>query len=119
MTSNLDFDIWSQAISQLTPTNGEEILVRKCPGAPKQRMTIWENGEVCTRNDRVIVRSAPRRSGKELLRLKPGETFQIIGGPACADNWSWWQIEMEDGTTGWVAEGGDATDPYFICPSRY
>jgi hypothetical protein len=49
--------------------------------------------------------------------LEPGTQFTIIGGPSCSDNWSWWNIRLDDGTTGWVSEGGDEIDPYFICPS--
>jgi hypothetical protein len=87
-----------------------------CPGAPSQRMVVNQSGYVCTKEDAVKLRSAPRRSGSEILQLVPGTSFTVIGGPSCADNWSWWNVRLDNGTTGWVSEGGDQIDPYFICP---
>jgi hypothetical protein len=89
-----------------------------CPGAPAQRMIINQRGFVCTREDAVKLRSVPRRSGGEIMQLAPGTSFAVIGGPSCADNWSWWNVRLDNGTTGWVSEGGDQTDPYFICPLK-
>jgi hypothetical protein len=64
------------------------------------------------------LRSAPKRSGSEMMQLSPGASFVVIGGPSCADNWSWWNVRLDNGTTGWISEGGDQTDPYFICPLK-
>jgi hypothetical protein len=89
-----------------------------CPGAPPQRMLITEPGYVCTQSDSVKLRDAPSRSGNEIIRLPPGTNFHVIEGPSCSDNWSWWRIRTDDGTVGWIAEGGDNTDPYFICPAQ-
>lgn len=87
-----------------------------CPGAPPQRMIVNHKGYVCTQSDRVRLRSAPLKSAATLVYLSPGTQFSVIGGPACADSWSWWNVRLSDGTTGWLSEGGDAVDPYFICP---
>lgn len=87
-----------------------------CPGAPPQRMTINQRGYACTRSDPVRLRTAPAKSASTLLELYPGAQFTVIGGPSCSDNWSWWNVRLDDGMTGWMAEGGDAVDPYFICP---
>lgn len=89
-----------------------------CPGAPPQQMRVGEQGYVCTRSDAVILRAGPQRSSAELTRLQPGTTFTVLDGPRCADTWSWWQIRSADGWEGWIAEGGDRIDPYFICPLR-
>jgi hypothetical protein len=87
-----------------------------CPGAPPQRIVVGERASVCTKSDRVRVRESPGVFGEELTRLEPGTTFRVVKGPRCADNWSWWRIRTSDGIVGWVAEGGDEKDPYFICP---
>jgi hypothetical protein len=87
-----------------------------CPGAPKQRLEVGRRGYVCTQYDRVIVRTEPRKRGDEITRLVPGTYFKVTDGPACANNWSWWKIRTDDGIKGWIAEGGDDVDPYFICP---
>lgn len=87
-----------------------------CPGAPLQRMTVNQRGFVCTRNEAVLVRISPARSASTIVQIEPGLPFDVLGGPFCSDDWSWWNIQMPDGTTGWVSEGGDEIDPYFICP---
>jgi len=87
-----------------------------CPGAPAQRMIVNQRGYVCTQSDSVRLRDAPYRSASTLIQLAKGTQFTVVGGPACADNWSWWQVKTDAGQTGWVSEGGDNVDPYFICP---
>ena len=99
----------SSTFPTLTPS-------QSCPNAPTQRMIVDQRGHVCTKNDRVVVRTGPSRSYNEVIRLDPGSTFTVIGGPSCANDWSWWEIRTDDNITGWIAEGGDAIDPYFICP---
>ena len=91
-------------------------IYKECPGAPRQRVMIGEKARVCTKSDDLIVREEPGRDGKELTGIKPGTNFMIIDGPSCANNWSWWKVELDSGLEGWVAEGGDNIDPYFICP---
>jgi hypothetical protein len=92
--------------------------VNSCPGAPSQRMVINQRGYVCTKEDAVKLRNAPNRSGSEMMQLAPGASFTVVGGPSCADNWSWWNVRLDNGTTGWFSEGGDQIDPYFICPLK-
>ena len=91
-------------------------IYKECPGAPRQRVMIGEKARVCTKSDDLIVRKEPDRDGKELTRIKPGTNFMIIDGPSCANKGSWWKVELDSGLEGWVAEGGDNIDPYFICP---
>ena len=90
--------------------------IKECPGAPPQRVMIGEQARVCTQSEDLIVRKGPGLDGKELTEIKPGTNFMIIDGPSCANNWSWWKVELDSGLEGWVAEGGDDVDPYFICP---
>jgi hypothetical protein len=99
-------------IPSLTPSP----TVSSCPGAPPQRVSVGRRAWVCTKRDRLIVRSQPNRNGSEITRIEPGTYFRILNGPACANNWSWWEIKTDTGIKGWVAEGGDDIDPYFICP---
>ena len=79
-------------------------------------MIIGEKARVCTQSEDLIVRKEPGRDGKALTGIEPGTNFMIIDGPSCANNWSWWKLELDSGLVGWVAEGGDNFDPYFICP---
>jgi hypothetical protein len=88
-----------------------------CPGAPPQRVQVGGRAKVCTRRDRLILRENPGFSSEELDRLDPGSVLKIINGPECKDGKSWWKVEPDFGwTAGWVCEGGDQLDPYYICP---
>ena len=88
-----------------------------CPGAPMQRLQMGESGKVCTQKDSVILRVQPDRGSTSITKLPPGTTFSVVGGPECGgNNWSWWQVLTDDGQSGWIAEGGDEIDPYFLCP---
>ncbi len=87
-----------------------------CPGAPPQQMVVGQRGRVCTKSDPVLLRADPNRAAEALERLAPGIEFLVANGPECADDWSWWYVQLDSGEIGWLAEGGDETDPYFICP---
>jgi len=88
-----------------------------CPGAPPQRMTLLGRGYVCTKSDSLHLRSSPMSSANVLTSLSTGTQFTVTDGPSCSDNSSWWYIQTDSGIGGWVSEGGDNIDPYFICPS--
>lgn len=87
-----------------------------CEGAPEQRMIVGKSGSVCTKFDGIYLRKNPSRSGEILLRIETGTRFEVIDGPICSDNWSWWKVRITTGDIGWVSEGGDSIDPYFLCP---
>ncbi|HSF83483.1 MAG TPA: SH3 domain-containing protein [Anaerolineales bacterium] len=65
---------------------------------------------------RKNVRQGPGLDSQQLTGIEPGTIFMIIDGSACANNWFWWKVELNLGLAGWVAEGGDNIDLYFICP---
>jgi hypothetical protein len=90
---------------------------QSCPGAPKQRLKVNETAYVCTRKDSVKLREGPGKNYSAIKSLSPGAEVTITGGPKCADNWSWWQVQTKSGYTGWMTEGGDSIDPYFLCPN--
>ncbi|GAB4416069.1 MAG: hypothetical protein Kow002_01640 [Anaerolineales bacterium] len=91
----------------------------ECPGAPKKRLQVGDDAVVCTRSDTVYLRLSPSKSAGYSHRLVPGADLSVIGGPVCDERNSWWywKVETESGYTGWMAEGGDAKDPYFLCPN--
>ncbi len=108
----------------LFPTNTLQVLRTNtpaqqlsCPGAPPQRLEVNEDAIVCTQSDRVIVRSGPGSSYEELFRVRPGTVIWISDGPHCGNNWSWWKVELPNGIVGWMSEGGDGRDRYFLCPN--
>lgn len=87
-----------------------------CPGAPPQRLKVDEMAYVCTSADSVKLREGPGKNYSVIKSLVPGADLKVIGGPTCSDNWSWWKVETESGYVGWMSEGGDSVDRYFLCP---
>ena len=95
-----------------SPNNGGPA---SCPGASQQRIRVGDRAQVCTAYDRLALRSQPQDNGSEITRLEPGEYINIVDGPACIDGCTWWKVQTDSGAVGWVAEGGDDIDPYFVC----
>jgi uncharacterized protein YraI len=52
------------------------------------------------------MRSGAGTSHSEITMIGPGEEFDIIGGPSCANGYVWWQIRYNN-QTGWTVEGSD------------
>jgi hypothetical protein len=62
------------------------------------------------------VRDAPNTTTAQVARIIPENTrFNIIGGPECSNGYTWWQVQLDDGLVGWVAEAG--SEFYFIEPA--
>lgn len=98
----------------IKPTATEK--VQSCPGAPRQRLSVGEDAIVCTKSDPVRLRKGPSLNNKIIKQYYPGSVLSVIDGPICANNWSWWKVRAQDGNVGWMAEGGDSIDYYFLCP---
>jgi hypothetical protein len=104
----------TQARPEMATSTG---LPAACPGAPEQRLESGEDARVCTQSDNVFLRSGPGRDYSVLERVATGTVLTVTGGPRCADGWSFWEVELPDGASGWMSEGGDDIDPYFLCPN--
>jgi len=111
----------------VTPTYGS------CPGAEPQQVRVGDKAVVCTKQDRLILRSAPPPNNTvEIFRMYPRTKLQIIDGPICANESTWWKVRVEIGSwvfsdekflttteyEGWVREGSDDEDTYYICPLK-
>lgn len=53
--------------------------------------------------DDVRLRPEASTAGTEIMLLSAGTTVTILDGPTDAEGYTWWQVELEDGTVGWVA----------------
>jgi hypothetical protein len=106
-----------------------------CPGAAPQQVGVGDKVYVCTQTDRLIVKKKAGNDEEEMFRIYPGAELTIVGGPICNDESTWWQVNIPPDTKaakgntdkndyyhivnekiGWVREGSDKTDPYYICP---
>ncbi len=74
-----------------------------CPGAPSPRFVVGAIGFVMP-GPSNRVRQSPDLSSPQVGELDAGVRFTVIGGPICANNYRWWQVEYAGGT-GWTADG--------------
>lgn len=93
-----------------TPT---QPLLTSCPGTPPIQLILQERGQVVDDNESLNLRGGPGTDYNVLLRIESGEVFFVVGGPACADGYTWFQVKY-DSQTGWIAEG-DLTE-YYVVP---
>ncbi|MBN1681120.1 MAG: Ig-like domain-containing protein [Anaerolineae bacterium] len=87
----------------------------QCLGAPDPQV---KQGDVVIvgREDELPlnIRQEPNMGGQIITEVLPDDTFQIIGGPFCADGYLWWQARLNNGIEGWAAEGN--LEMYFYEP---
>jgi Tol biopolymer transport system component len=60
------------------------------------------------------LRAEPGIRSAEITQMAEGTEFDVIGGPICINGFRWWQLELDDTTTGWAAEADGAV--YFLEP---
>ena len=87
-----------------------------CPGFYLSRIHVGDQAYVSFdppwRNN---VREEHNLSATIIGGLEPGEKMNIIGGPFCADNMIWWNIEaIHMSLVGWTSEGD--SDNYWLVP---
>jgi hypothetical protein len=90
--------------------------ITSCSGAPKQRLKVGGNASVCTTSEPVALRDGPGKGYSVIKYLVSGADLKVKDGPVCANNWSYWKVQTESGYIGWMSEGGDSKDTYFLCP---
>ncbi len=84
-----------------------------CPGAPPSQVEVGIRARVTyTDGTQLRVRRSP--GGSRYAAMDEGTEFDIIGGPACANGYTWWEIQTDDGIRGWSAEGD--SESYFMEP---
>lgn len=92
------------------------------PGCPASPPTILQPNDVVEVGENggfpLILRSGP--AGGRIGELEQGTLLTILSGPKCGNAYAWWEVSLEDGRRGWVAEGDDSQTPvvYFITLAR-
>lgn len=100
----------SQVVINRRTTNIATVV---CPGTPESRLSVGVAGQVTfTDGTRTFLRALPE--GEVITAMDEGTTFRVNGGPQCQGAFTWWFVELDDGTLGWVAEGDFGT--YYIEP---
>ncbi|MBP8972327.1 MAG: Ig-like domain-containing protein, partial [Anaerolineae bacterium] len=97
-------------ISETGPSGLENI---ECLGAPAPQVSIGDVVIVTEKDQRPLnVRAEPNLGAQVITQAAVGETMQVIGGPYCEGGHLWWNVRLNNGITGWAAEG-DQTVYYF------
>jgi serine/threonine protein kinase len=88
----------------------------QCPDIRPSRLGVGMEGYVLQDDARALnVRRGSGTSFSTVAQLQIGETFEILEGPICGEEFAWFRITARSGAVvGWVAEGDD--DAYFIAP---
>lgn len=86
-----------------------------CNGTPRSRLVIGVNAQIVhIDGSSTRLRSSAGLQGSILENMAEGTRVEVIGGPTCADGYTWWQLRLSSGLTGWTAEGSSSV--YFIEP---
>lgn len=85
-----------------------------CPNAPLPRLHVGERGTVVPGIDRLRLRALPAVGTGEVQLLYAGNQFEVIAGPSCNGGFVWWQVSVDNGVSGWVAEG--SWTEYYLQP---
>lgn len=86
-----------------------------CEGTLPSRLVVGERGRVTPGGINNIMRNGPGTRSSRVGSLDPNDRFEVIGGPECADGYTWWEVRKERGNTeGWTAEA--APNEYWLQP---
>ncbi|MBK9745796.1 MAG: PD40 domain-containing protein [Chloroflexi bacterium] len=94
------------------PEVSEIATVPTCPGALPTRLGVGARGYVIF-NLQQSMRAEARANSTRLRWLDFGTEFEVLEGPVCEAPTNWWRVQLDDGSEGWVAEGGDY---YLVTP---
>lgn len=79
----------------VTPLPGTALIV----GQPAR--VVAPNG--------LNMRQAATSASQLVLQLGTGQLVTILSGPSTADGFTWWQVQDQQGNSGWIADGDDET----------
>jgi alpha-2-macroglobulin len=106
-----DLNVQNYELLNLTGENA----TADCPGAPASRLKVGDVAIVVSDPDPVRARaSAP--DGDIVDQLYRDYQLPIVGGPLCANETIWWQVQLRDESRAWVAEAikTDGQDEYLL-----
>lgn len=83
-----------------------------CAGSLPSRLVIGEQAQV-TPGDANRIRDEPSLDAEQIGEIPAESIFNVLAGPVCADNFTWWQVDY-NGFIGWTVEGDH--DTYWTMP---
>jgi hypothetical protein len=106
-------------VISVTPTNSISTDMQSywCDDLSLIRLKVGDNAVIAW--DTVNLRSSPEVpadwKSNRISVLDKGAAVEIIGGPKCANNGTWWYVQTDDGSKGWIREY--ASQGYLLAPS--
>ncbi len=87
-----------------------------CDGSSDSRLQVGATAAVSQDPPQANnVRNGAGASQRKVGQIQPGERVTVLDGPRCVDGWVWWKIRsLDNGLTGWTAEGDK--DSYWLVP---
>jgi hypothetical protein len=85
-----------------------------CLHAPAPRLAVGEMAVVSEAAGRLNLRALPAVDTGVEIQVYAGNQLTVIGGPSCNGLYTWWRVESENGSRGWVAEG--TWENYYVIP---
>ncbi len=105
-------------LSTATPAPSPTPAPASCTADLPSRLYPGARGRVTssdTDTTTVSVRRGPATTYERIGRVSPGQTFQVVSGPTCAEGMAWFEILYGIGAVrGWLAEGQAGV--YFVEP---
>lgn len=96
-----------------TRTGDQQATAEQAPAAEEQDAQevinpsagmLGVGGSATVTEDGLNLRGSATTNAEVITTLLQGQQAAIIGGPAEADSFAWWQIELNNGLQGWVVE---------------
>jgi Tol biopolymer transport system component len=91
-----------------------------CLGALPPRLQIGDHAYVSF--DPPLssrLRNGPGTGFSIASTIPPGKAIEVLDGPVCANNWTWWKVRIiENNLVGWSVEGDRESYWLVPCPSK-
>lgn len=102
-------------VTETTPAAGRDITIETVETPPPDETdeldeptdtngTAFTDGDTVATTEPINLRPDPSTAGDPIAVLDVGDTLTITGGPEEGENYVWWEVATDDGTTGWVVE---------------
>ncbi|MEO0597014.1 MAG: SH3 domain-containing protein [Chloroflexota bacterium] len=105
---------WGSPTTVYLPSSAEaQAAASSCEGAPSIGVQVGDEARVISTTIPNRIRTQPTTSSQIAGEIAPRDSFSVIGGPACAEGYTWFEIQYGE-LTGWTVEA--TGESYFIEP---
>ena len=116
----IDSLTWNHVSFVEADVSGPEVesVALPCEGANPMRITsVGDSVRVV--NNLIPLRSSPDATSANIVRALPiGTELKVVSLPICTPFLDganqWWEVQTQDGQTGWVAEGSAVGSTYYL-----